>query len=35
MLPSATLAGAVAGILVVAASVAHVVINLVFGAFGG
>ncbi len=35
MIPSAALAGAVAGILVVAASVAHLVIDGGFRAFGG
>lgn len=35
MLPSASLAGAVAGILIVAATAAHMVIDVVFRAFGG
>jgi hypothetical protein len=35
MLPSASLAGAVAGILIVAATAAHVLIDFAFRAFGG
>ena len=35
MLPSASIAGAIAGILTVAAFASHVVINVVFSAFGG
>jgi hypothetical protein len=35
MLPSASIAGAVAGILIVAATAAHVVIDFAFKVFGG
>jgi hypothetical protein len=35
MLPSAALTGAIAGILVISATVAHAVIDAVFRAFGG
>ena len=35
MLPSATLAGAIAGILVLSAVAAHAVIDIAFRAFGG
>lgn len=35
MLPSASLAGAIAGILVAAAFAAHVVLDTAFRAFGG
>jgi len=35
MLPSASLAGAIAGILAVAAMTAHVVVDFAFRAFGG
>jgi hypothetical protein len=35
MLPSASLAGAIAGILTVAAFASHVLVDVVFRAFGG
>jgi hypothetical protein len=35
MLPSASLAGAIAGILTVAAMAAHVMVDVVFRALGG
>ena len=35
MLPSASLAGAIAGILTVAAMAAHVLVDVAFRAFGG
>jgi hypothetical protein len=35
MLPSASLAGAIAGILAVAAFASHILIDTVFRAFGG
>jgi hypothetical protein len=35
MLPSASLAGALAGILVIAAMAVHVVLDFTFHAFGG
>ena len=35
MIPSATLAGAIAGILAVAAIATHTLIDVVFSAFGG
>lgn len=35
MLPSASLAGVLAGILTVAAMAAHLLVNVAFSAFGG
>ena len=35
MLPSASLAGAIAGILTVAAVAAHMIVDVVFRTFGG